>query len=86
MKTSIHEIFTWLGEFNTPTQLKQALEALLTEKELQELTNRWQIIKMLRKGSTQREIAQKLGVGIATVSRGAKVYQSKIFDKGSIYE
>ncbi len=45
---------------------------LLTPAEYKELALRWQIVKLLHRGISQRAIAQKLGVGIATVSRGSR--------------
>jgi TrpR family trp operon transcriptional repressor len=50
------------------------LNALLTDKEQNEIANRIQIFALLQQGLPQREIAESLGVGIATVSRGAKAY------------
>jgi TrpR family trp operon transcriptional repressor len=48
------------------------LDSLLTPEELETLLMRLEIIKLLKQGYTQREVAQKLQVGIATVTRGAK--------------
>ncbi len=56
------------------THIRLLLSALLTEKEQSELCNRILIFALLQQGLPQREIAERLGVGIATVSRGAKAY------------
>ncbi len=48
------------------------LRNILTPAELDEIATRLQIFKLLKKGVPQREVAEKLGVGIATVSRGAR--------------
>lgn len=53
-------------------ELESVLDALLTPKEIAELHNRIEIFQRLAAGQTQREIAGAMGVGIATVSRGAK--------------
>lgn len=47
------------------------LKGLLTPKELEEIPKRLQIVKLLKRGVSQREIARKLKVSIATVSRGS---------------
>ena len=47
-------------------------DGILTSKERQELPVRLQIVKLLKKGVPQHEIASKLGVGVATVTRGSK--------------
>jgi TrpR family trp operon transcriptional repressor len=57
-------------------QLDAFLEDLLTLKEYQELAVRWEIIRRLAKGDPQRHIADELGVGIATVTRGARMLQN----------
>jgi len=48
------------------------LYGILTPQELEEIPVRLQIVKLLKKGTPQHEIAQKLGVGVATVTRGSK--------------
>lgn len=55
----------------TAEQMKEALRELLTSNELLDVANRLQIFEMLEQGVPQRQIAEKLGVGIATVTRGS---------------
>jgi TrpR family trp operon transcriptional repressor len=52
--------------------LEAFLTDLLTPVEYTEIKKRWEIIKMLDGGVNQHEIAKKLGVGIATVTRGSR--------------
>lgn len=79
MMTSNENAYAYLIELlqtsDNPTYIKQLLSAILTDKELSEIANRIQIFALLQQGLPQREIAERLGVGIATVSRGAKAYQ-----------
>ena len=56
----------------TKKEVVDFLEGILTPQELIEVPTRLQIVKMLKKGIPQHEIAKKLGVGIATVTRGSK--------------
>ena len=65
-------LIEYLLAVQTPQDMEAALRALLTPAELAEISNRLQIIKLLEAGESQRCIAEKLGVGIATVSRGAR--------------
>ena len=53
-------------------ELRIFLEGILTPKELEEIPMRLQIVRMLKKGIPQHQIAQDLGIGIATVTRGSK--------------
>jgi len=48
------------------------LRAILTPQELEAIPKRLEIVKMLKQGVSQREIADKLGLGIATVTRGSR--------------
>lgn len=48
------------------------LQNILTPAELEEIALRLQIVKCLKKGMPQREVAKQLGVSIGTVSRGAR--------------
>lgn len=73
---SAHQyLITLLASTQDTTKVDELLNALLTDKELQELNNRLRIFALLQQGKPQREISETLGVGIATVSRGAKAYQ-----------
>ena len=59
------------------TLLNEFLDDLFTTSEYEEIARRWQIVKMLESGIPQREIAERLGVGVATVTRGAKELADK---------
>ncbi len=52
-------------------EMEALLRGLLTQKELEELPKRLEIFKQLKNGTAQHEIAQKVGVGVATVTRGS---------------
>ncbi len=60
-------------------EMKIFLEGILTPKELLELPTRLEIVKLLKNGVAQHEIAGRLGVGIATVTRGSKELQKGRF-------
>jgi TrpR family trp operon transcriptional repressor len=53
------------------SSILEKLESILTPAELSDLPNRLSIIKQLKAGVSQHKIAQNLGVGVATVTRGA---------------
>ncbi len=67
----LEELVNHLLAIDSPECLEDALRALLTEGELADVAKRLQIIELLQQGMPQRQIADKLGVGIATVTRGS---------------
>lgn len=69
-------LLSHLLDADSPEALHAKLSQLLTPTEYEEVVNRLQIIQMLRDGIPQRKIAETLGVGIATVSRGARALKS----------
>ncbi len=48
------------------------LKGILTPRELEELTTRLEIVKLLKSGLPHQEIARRLKVGVATVTRGSR--------------
>ncbi len=62
---------------NSSQEMEKALSDLLTASELDEVAKRLQIFEMLAAGVPQRQIADQLGVGIATVSRGSNVLKNR---------
>lgn len=69
-------LLTHLANCDNSCDIELILSALLTTKEQHDIANRIRIFDLLAQGVTHREIAEQLGVGIATVSRGAKAMQS----------
>lgn len=67
------ELVRVLMNIHKPSDLNAFLIDLLSSAEFNELAVRWQIVKQLSKGVPQRVVAKTLGVGIATVTRGARI-------------
>ena len=57
--------------------LDQFLQDMLTPGEYEALAIRWQIVKLLAEGLTQREISQRLKIGLATITRGSRELHNK---------
>jgi TrpR family transcriptional regulator, trp operon repressor len=53
-------------------EMKDFLLGILTEVEFKEISRRLQIVRMLKEGVSQHQIARELNVGVATVTRGSK--------------
>ena len=78
-KNSKQTLIDALCRIDKPEDMACVLECILSEKEIKEVENRLQIFEMLDQKIAQREIANSLGVGIATVSRGANAYKKGQF-------
>lgn len=65
------ELLDVFFQVNDKKEMEALLRGLLTQKELEELPKRLEIFKQLKKGTAQHEIAQNVGVGVATVTRGS---------------
>ena len=75
----MNDLINILFNINSKSEMRNFLLGLFTVREMEELTKRLKIIRMLKKGNTQKYIAQKLQVGIATVTRGSKEIQKGKF-------
>ena len=77
----LNELVDTILELKTSQEVKEFLKGILTPTELEEIPTRLQIVKMLKQGTPQREIAEKLGVGVATVTRGSLEIKRGSFKK-----
>ena len=64
---------------NSKEKLENLLKGLLTPSEIQEFAQRIRLVRMLKEGIGQHEIAAKLKIGVATVTRGSKELQEGNF-------
>lgn len=53
--------------------LQKFFSEILTEAELKDLSLRWELMKKLREGIPQRQIASELGISLCKITRGAKI-------------
>ena len=65
----------------TSAEMLDFLKGILTPRELEELTTRLQIVKFIKKGLPHQEIARRLEVGVATVTRGSRELKSGRFSR-----
>lgn len=71
------ELIKLLANIHDSKLLDEFMEDILTPGEFEEIVSRWQIIKQLAQGVPQREIATKLGVSIAKITRGSRELRNK---------
>lgn len=66
------EVISVIDQIQDKRVLEDFLIGITTAKERSELSQRLEIIKRLLDGQSQHKIAEDLGVGVATVTRGSK--------------
>ena len=68
-----------LSSITSTEKMEDFLKGILTTKEYRDITQRLEILRLLKLGVSHREISEKLGVGVATVTRGSKELQKGRF-------
>jgi TrpR family trp operon transcriptional repressor len=66
------EIAEILARIDDPVLIEQLLESLLTPRESRDLAGRWELVKRLEQGQSQRQIAGDLGMSLCKITRGSK--------------
>jgi TrpR family transcriptional regulator, trp operon repressor len=76
------ELSQFMRRPTTEEDLARLLKAVLTPAEIESISQRLCILDGIATGVPQREIAESLRVGIATVTRGSRVWQENRDDLG----
>lgn len=66
-----NDLFAAILSLKTVKEAEAFFRDLCTIDEIKSMSERWQIVKMLEKGKSYRNIAEKLNVSTTTVSRVA---------------
>ena len=74
---NILEISAKIKNLKNKEEICNFLLEILTEAEVETLSKRWRILKMLNEGKTQREISKSLNVSLCKVTRGSKILKNK---------
>jgi len=70
--TKVGELVEAFLTNKSKSEMLDFLKGILTPRESEELTTRLQIVKLIKKGLPHQEIARRLKVGVATVTRGSR--------------
>ncbi len=52
--------------------IREFLICILTKYEIKEIAGRWELVKLLYDGMSQRRIAEQLGMSLCKITRGSK--------------
>ena len=73
----IEEVISIITKVDNPKFTKAFLKELLTKHEVDEISKRWKIVKLLNQKLPQREIAKKLKTSLCNITRGSKELKKK---------
>jgi len=68
----LDEIATVLAATKDRDLVEEFLKSILTGNEIEEISSRWEIVKLLKTGMSQRKISETLGVSLCKITRGSK--------------
>ncbi len=68
----LDEIAVILARLPDSSLIHSFLSSLLTPNEIHDISSRWELVKRLDAGQSQRLIARELGLSLCKITRGAK--------------
>ena len=72
MKRSLDELAETLTHIDDRELMLEFLRELLTAREAERISGRWEIVKRLSEGVPQRRIAEELGLSLCNITRGSR--------------
>jgi TrpR family transcriptional regulator, trp operon repressor len=68
----LHEMSRALARIDDAGLIDRFLESILTAREVRALARRWELVKLLDRGESQRSIARTLGMSLCKITRGSR--------------
>jgi len=74
---NLEELLQIFANVKDPKDMRKYFEELFTPSELIDFSKRWDLMKELYKGTSQRKIAKDLEVSFCKISRGSKILKKE---------
>jgi TrpR family transcriptional regulator, trp operon repressor len=68
----LKEISRVLAATDDEVLIESFLQSILTRYEIDEISSRWELVKLLNSGMSQRKIADRLGLSLCKITRGSR--------------
>ena len=72
VSSGMRELARLLTAAGDPTLVEDFLISLLTPRELREVSRRWELVKLLDQGVSQRTVSRRLGMSLCKITRGSR--------------
>ncbi|MCK4558388.1 MAG: transcriptional regulator [Calditrichia bacterium] len=69
---NIKEISLILSKIHSAKTIEEFLFSILTPNEVKNVSSRWEIVKRIEKGTSQRKIAKDLRLSLCKITRGSR--------------
>jgi TrpR family trp operon transcriptional repressor len=69
---ALDQIAGILAKIEDRRLIREFLICILTKYEIKEIAGRWELVKLLYEGKSQRRIAEQLGMSLCKITRGSK--------------
>ena len=69
---NIKELARLLAVTSNEEEIEEFLVSIFTPAELRTLSSRWELVKFLEQGISQRTIARQLGLSLCKITRGSR--------------
>ncbi len=72
-----HELPGIFAAITDAQEMESFFREIFTPKELKDLALRWQLLKELYEGQSQRGIAERHGISLCKITRGSKILKQE---------
>ncbi len=71
------DLYKLIFELKSAKDIEKFFNEIFTDNEIETLSKRWRILKLLARNYTQREISNELNVSLCKVTRGSRILKDK---------
>jgi Trp operon repressor len=72
-RNELQKVFTEISDYR---EMVSFFEEIFTPKEISDLELRWQLLRELHQGDTQRNIAARHKISLCKITRGSKILKT----------
>ena len=72
-----HELIKVFADISDPQEMEAFFRELFTPREIEDFYLRWELMKDLFRGETQRKIADKHKISLCKITRGSRLLKNR---------